>query len=66
MSAPNVKAIPPKCASINEAADLVGVAPLTITRLIKASKLRASHVGRRVVIKLADRDRYLADNEVRA
>ncbi len=57
----NVKAI-----SIAEAAETLGVVPLTIARLIKAKKLRASHVGRRVVIKVVEIDRYLADNEVQS
>jgi excisionase family DNA binding protein len=56
---PNVKAI-----SIAEAAEAIGVVPLTIQRLIKRGALRASRVGRRVVIKLADLDKFLADNEV--
>jgi excisionase family DNA binding protein len=58
---PNVRAI-----SIAEAAETLGVVPLTISRLIKAKKLRASHVGRRVVIRVADIDKYLADNEVQS
>jgi hypothetical protein len=32
--------------------------------LIKSGELWASHVGRRVVIKVAEIDRFLADNEV--
>jgi excisionase family DNA binding protein len=66
MSVPNVKQPFSKCVSISEAAETLGVVPLTIARLIKAKKLRASHVGRRVVIKLVDLDKYLADNEVRS
>jgi excisionase family DNA binding protein len=61
MPTPNTKAI-----SIAQAAEAVGVVPLTITRLIKSGKLRASRVGRRVVIKLVDIDKYLADNEVQS
>jgi excisionase family DNA binding protein len=64
MSANNAKALP-KCVSVNEAAELLGLVPLTIRRLIKAGKLRASHVGRRVIVKAADVVKYLADNEVR-
>jgi excisionase family DNA binding protein len=54
------------CISVAQAAEAVGVVPLTITRLIKGGKLRASRVGRRVVINVADLDKYLADNEVRS
>jgi excisionase family DNA binding protein len=57
---------PSKCVSVSEAAETLGVVPLTISRLIKAKKLRASHVGRRVVIKLVDLDKYLADNVVQS
>jgi excisionase family DNA binding protein len=56
----------PKCTSIAGAAELLGVERQTIERLIKAGKLRASHVGRRVVIRLADLDKLLAENEVAA
>ena len=54
------------CISVAQAAEAVGVVPLTITRLIRANKLRASRVGRRVVIKVADLDKYLTENEVRS
>jgi excisionase family DNA binding protein len=54
------------CISVAQAAEAFGVVPLTITRLIKANKLRASRVGRRVVIKVADLDKYLTENEVRS
>jgi hypothetical protein len=56
---PNVKAI-----SVAQAPKLSAWSPLTIT--IKSGKLRASRVGRRVVIKLVDLNKYLADNEVRS
>jgi excisionase family DNA binding protein len=66
MSAINKPAIPPKCVSVSEAAETLGVVPLTIARLIKAGDLKASHVGRRVVIKVDEIDRFLADNEVQS
>jgi len=43
---------------------LGGVAHLTVRRLIKARKLRAVHVGRRVMVREQDLERYLDDNEV--
>jgi excisionase family DNA binding protein len=52
----------PLCTSIAGAADLIGVVPLTISRLIKAKKLRASRVGRRVVVRVADIEKYLDAN----
>jgi excisionase family DNA binding protein len=64
MSVPNVKQPLSKCVSINGAAETLDVVPLTVRRLIKSGKLRASHVGRRVVIRLADLDAFLAANEV--
>jgi excisionase family DNA binding protein len=64
MPNPNVKPIPPKCSSVNEAAAYLNVVPLTVRRLIKAKKLRASHVGRRLRITPAAIERFLADNEV--
>jgi excisionase family DNA binding protein len=53
-----------KCVSVNEAAELLGVVPLTIRRLIKDCKLRAVHVGRRVMIRVSDLEAFLAANEV--
>lgn len=53
-----------KCVSVDDASELLGVTPLTIRRLIKANKLRASHVGRRVVIRLVDLERMLNENAV--
>jgi len=45
---------------------LGGVAVLTVRRLIKARKLRAVHVGRRVMVREADLEKYLDDNEVQS
>jgi excisionase family DNA binding protein len=55
----------PICTSIAGAAYLIGVAPLTVSRLIKAKKLRASRVGRRVVVRIADIEKYLDANPAR-
>jgi excisionase family DNA binding protein len=52
----------PLCTSIAGAANLIGVAPLTVSRLIKAKKLRASRIGRRVVVRVADIEQYLDAN----
>jgi len=38
------------------------VVPLTVRRLIKSGKLKASHVGRRIRIRPADLDKYLDAN----
>jgi excisionase family DNA binding protein len=52
---------------IPETADRLGhVAELTVRRLIKAGKLRAVHVGRRVMVREADLEKYLDDNEVQS
>jgi excisionase family DNA binding protein len=48
--------------SIREAAEALGVSGMTITRLIKAGKLRATKIDRRVLIKLADIEAMLAAN----
>lgn len=52
----------PRSLSVEETADVLGVVPLTIRRLIKAKKLRASKVGRRVIVRPADLDKYLDAN----
>jgi excisionase family DNA binding protein len=54
--------IPNKCQSVEQVAEYLGVVPLTVRRLIKARKLRASKVARRVVIRPADLDAYLDAN----
>lgn len=59
----SIETIPyPKFLSVKEAATALGVVPLTVRRLIKAKKLKASHVARRVVIRPADLDKYLEEN----
>jgi excisionase family DNA binding protein len=40
--------------SVAEAAGMLGVSKMTITRMIKAGKLKATKIDRRVLIKLAD------------
>jgi excisionase family DNA binding protein len=61
-----MSAIPNRCHSVEEVAEYLGVVPLTVRRLIAAKKLKAFHVGRRVVVRAADVDRYLEANEVDA
>jgi excisionase family DNA binding protein len=52
---------------IPETAERLGhVAELTVRRLIKAGKLRAVHVGRRVMVREQDLEKYLDDNEVQS
>ena len=55
----------PNCLSIEEAAAALNVVPLTVRRLIKSGKLRASKVGRRVIVRPADIDKFLDNNRVR-
>ena len=65
MSATNVtKPIPSKCFTVNGLAEYLGVAPLTIRREIDRKKLKASHIGRRVVITPAAAEAYLKSCEV--
>lgn len=52
----------PKSLSVEQTADALGVVPLTIRRLIKSKKLKASKVGRRVIVRPADIDKYLDAN----
>ncbi|UGA43739.1 helix-turn-helix domain-containing protein [Bradyrhizobium quebecense] len=50
--------------SRDEAAYALSVDIQTVDRLIKAKKLRASKLGRRVVVRLADIERMLDANAV--
>jgi excisionase family DNA binding protein len=48
--------------STDEAAEMLGVNPQTVARQIARKKLRASRVGRRVVIRVADIEKMLEAN----
>jgi excisionase family DNA binding protein len=52
----------PQFLTVEEVAKALRVVPLTVRRLIKSGKLKASHVGRRVRIRPADLDKYLDAN----
>ena len=45
---------------INETAKLLGVAPITVRRLIYANQIPIVRVGRRVLIKKADLDSFVS------
>jgi excisionase family DNA binding protein len=54
---------PPKhCLSVEAAAEYLGVSALTVRRLIYSKKLKASRIGRRVIITPANLAKYLEDN----
>jgi excisionase family DNA binding protein len=57
-----VSTIPKNCLSVEAAAEYLGVVPLTVRRLIAAKKLKASRVGRRVVITPASIAQFLEAN----
>jgi hypothetical protein len=63
MSGTITKSIPSKCFSIDSFADFLGVAPLTVRREIDRKKLKASHIGRRVIITPAHAEAYLKAGE---
>jgi excisionase family DNA binding protein len=52
--------------TIKEAADLSGLAPSTIRLLIRKRQLKALQVGRRVIIKRADLERFLEAHPIEA
>jgi excisionase family DNA binding protein len=52
----------PQFLTIPQVAKALQVVPLTVRRLIKSGKLKASHVGRRIRIRPADLDKYLEAN----
>ena len=47
--------------SIPEAAHALSISPRTIRAWIKCKKLRAVHIGRRVVIRVTELERFLGD-----
>jgi excisionase family DNA binding protein len=48
--------------SINTAAEMLEVSSQTVARMIKSKKLRATKVGRRVLIRFADIEKMLDAN----
>jgi excisionase family DNA binding protein len=54
--------LPSNCLSVNAAAEYLGVQPLTVRRLIRRKKLKASRIGRRVIITPTAIAKYLEDN----
>jgi excisionase family DNA binding protein len=58
----DIQAISDHCLSVEAAAEFLDVVPLTVRRLIKRKKLKASRVGRRVKITPDNLAKYLAEN----
>jgi excisionase family DNA binding protein len=56
------KPIPNNCLSVASAAEYLGVHEATIARLIARKQLKASRIGRRVIITSAAVARYLEEN----
>ncbi|MGY2983826.1 helix-turn-helix domain-containing protein [Bradyrhizobium sp. USDA 4508] len=52
----------PTSLSVEEVAVALNVVPLTVRRLIAAKKLKASRVGRRVIVRPSELDRFLEAN----
>ena len=61
---PDTAASPPRAQSVDEFARYLGVAPLTIRREIARGHLKASHIGRRVILTPTAVSAYLKSGEV--
>jgi excisionase family DNA binding protein len=55
--------LPKTCLSVDAAAEYLGVSALTVRRLIFAKKLKASRIGRRVIITPAALAKFLEESE---
>ena len=55
--------LPKTCLSVDAAAEYLGVSALTVRRLISAKKLKASRIGRRVIITPAALAKFLEESE---
>ena len=55
-------AIAKNCLSVEAAAEYLGVSELTVRRLISSKKLKASRIGRRVIITPAALAKLLEEN----
>jgi excisionase family DNA binding protein len=54
--------LPKTCLSVEAAAEYLGVSELTVRRLISSKKLKASRIGRRVIITPAALAKLLEEN----
>lgn len=57
------KPLPQNCLNVEGVADYLGVAPLTVRRLIQRRKLKVLRIGRRVAVTPAALEKFIADNE---
>jgi excisionase family DNA binding protein len=55
--------LPKTCLSVDAVAEYLGVSALTVRRLISAKKLKASRIGRRVIITPAALAKFLEESE---
>jgi excisionase family DNA binding protein len=55
--------LPKSCLSVDATAEYLGVSALTVRRLISAKKLKASRIGRRVIITPAALAKFLEESE---
>ncbi|MCS3731222.1 helix-turn-helix domain-containing protein [Bradyrhizobium betae] len=57
------KPLPQNCLNVEGVADFLGVAPLTVRRLIQRRELKVLRIGRRIAITPAGLDKFVAENE---
>lgn len=56
---PTLTPIPRLALSIPDAADAIAVSARTVEELIRMGELRCARIGRRIVVPVAELDRYL-------
>lgn len=55
--------LPKNCLNVEGVAEFLGVAPLTVRRLIQRRKLRVVRIGRRIAVTPAALEKFIANNE---
>ncbi|OSI70854.1 helix-turn-helix domain-containing protein [Bradyrhizobium canariense] len=55
--------LPKNCLTVEGVAEYLGVAPLTVRRLIQRRKLKVLRIGRRVAVTPAALEKFILDNE---
>lgn len=55
--------LPKNCLNVDGVAEFLGVAPLTVRRLIQRRKLRVVRIGRRIAVTPAALEKFIASNE---
>lgn len=58
-----VNNLPVRATSIEGISEMFGLGKSTLRRAIRSGKLRATHIGRRVVVRIADAEAFISSDQ---